>query len=106
MPKRSGIDAARGSALGVLRSLAGLLEAVLLRLLLARVAGEEAGLLERGPQLGVELDEGTGDAEAQRAGLAGDAATVERGVDVVGLGGLGEPQRLGERSSGASSIGK
>ena len=37
----------RDSALGVLRRLAGLLEAVLLGLLLAGVAGEEAGLLER-----------------------------------------------------------
>ena len=75
------------SALGVLRGLAGLLEAVLLALLLARVAREEAGLLELGAQLGVELDERPGDAEAQGAGLARDAAAVERGVDVVDLGG-------------------
>ena len=44
-----------GSALGVLGGLPGLLEAVLLRLLLALVAREEAGPLERGAQLGVEL---------------------------------------------------
>ena len=37
-------------------------------------------------QLGVELDEGPGDAEAQGAGLAGDAAAVDGGVDVVDLG--------------------
>ena len=41
------------------------------------VAGEEAGLLQRGPQLGVELDERPGDAEAQGAGLAADAAAVD-----------------------------
>ena len=44
----------RRSPLGVLRRLAGLLEAVLLALLLAGVAGEEAGPLEGGAQLGVE----------------------------------------------------
>ena len=48
VPNRSATGGrARRSALGVLRSLAGLLEAVLLALLLARVAGEEAGLLQR-----------------------------------------------------------
>ena len=45
-----------GSALRVLRSLAGLLEAVLLALLLASVASEQPGLLERRAQLGIELD--------------------------------------------------
>ena len=39
-------SAPRGSALGVLRRLAGLLQAVLLGFLLAGVPGEEAGLLE------------------------------------------------------------
>ena len=73
-------------SLGVLRRLAGLLEAVLLAFLLPRVAGEEAGLLEVGAQLGVELDERTGDAVAQGAGLARGPAAVERGVDVVDLG--------------------
>ena len=38
--------------------------------------------------------ERTGDAEAQRAGLAAHAAAVERGVDVVHVGGLREAQRL------------
>src|SRR5690606_24161921 len=86
----------RRSALRVLGRLAGLLEAVLLGLLLAGVAGEEAGLLEGGPQLGVELGEGPSDAEAQRTGLTGGAAAVDRGVDVVDAGRLGDPQRLGE----------
>ena len=49
-----------------------------------------------GPQLGIELDERPGDAHAQRAGLAGDAAAVDRGVDVVDLVGAREPQRLGD----------
>ena len=45
-------------ALGELRRLARLLEAVLLALLLARVAREESGLLERRAALGGDLDEG------------------------------------------------
>ena len=47
-------------ALGVLRGLAGLLQAVLLALLLAGVAGEQPGLLQGGAQLGVELDDRRG----------------------------------------------
>src|SRR5262245_55920750 len=71
--------------LGVLRRLAGLLEAVLLRLLLARVAREEAGLLDLRARLRVELGERTGDAEAQGAGLTRDAAAGARRGDVVDL---------------------
>ena len=44
--------------------------------------------------VGVERDERAGDAETDRAGLAAHAAAVERGVDVVDLFGLREPQRL------------
>ena len=62
VPNRSGT----GLPLGVLRSLAGLLQAVLLRLLLPRVAGEEARLLQRGAQLGVELAERRGRCRAGR----------------------------------------
>ena len=58
------------SALAVLRSLTGLLEAVLLPLRGARVTGQEAGLLEGRAVLGVDLDQGAGDREAQSAGLA------------------------------------
>src|SRR5262245_65414457 len=48
--------------------------AVLLALLLARVAREEAGLLQSGAQRGVVLLQRAGEAEADRAGLAGVAA--------------------------------
>src|SRR5688572_12302975 len=85
-----------GSALGELLRLAGLDEAVLLALLLPRVAGEEAGLLQDDPLLGVELSERAGDRHAQRAGLAGHAAAVDRRLDVVRLGNLGNAQRLGD----------
>src|SRR5688500_12451684 len=84
----------RGLALGVLRRLAGLLEAVLLGLLLPRVAGEESSSLEGDAQLGLELGEGAGDTHAQGACLAGDATAVDGAVDVVALTRLGDLQGL------------
>ena len=79
-------------ALGELRALAGLLEAVLLTLDGAGVTGEVAGLLEVFTVL-AGVEKGAGDAEAQRAGLAGDAAAIAVGEDVKALGGLGQAQR-------------
>ena len=76
VPKRRPNGACR-SALGVLGRLAGLLEPVLLALLDPRVTGEEAGLLEGRTVVGLDLDEGAGDGQAQRAGLTRDAATLE-----------------------------
>src|SRR6202012_1840927 len=73
-----------------------LLEAVLLRFLLAGVAGEETGALQRATQFGVDLAQAAGDAEAHGAGLARDPAAVDRGVDVIGLGGVRHPERLGD----------
>src|SRR5207253_4436156 len=92
VPKRSN----RPLPLRVLRSLPGLLQAVLLALLLTGVAREKAGPLERGPQVAVELDEAAGDAEPQRTGLPGHAATVDRGIHVVDVCEGREPQRLGD----------
>src|SRR6476661_3190854 len=71
--------------LRVLLSLAGLLETGLLALDDASVAAQVTGLLQGGAVvLGVDLVQRTGDAEAQGTGLAGDAATVDAGNDVVG----------------------
>src|SRR3954451_20441657 len=90
VPNRSVMSRPRcASALRVLRRLAGLLEAVLAPLLLAGVAREQACLLELRTRFVVEGDEGAGDAEAQCAGLPAHATAVERGVDVVDVGGLG-----------------
>src|SRR3954467_4197566 len=96
VPKRrpTGRVPLRRSALGVLRSLAGLLQAVLLPLLDPRVTGEEAGLLQRRPVLRVELDQRTGDRQAQRTGLTGGAAALEVGAHVEHLGLLHRDQRL------------
>src|SRR5690606_15071101 len=66
------------SALGVLRRLAGLLEAGLLALDDARVATEEPGLLEgRAVVLLVDLVQRAGHAEAHGPGLTGRAAAGE-----------------------------
>src|SRR5688572_24766161 len=67
-----------GSALAVLRRLASLLQSVLLALLRAGVAREEAGPLERGAvAVLVDLVQGAGDRQPQRAGLPRDAAAVD-----------------------------
>ena len=49
----------------------------------ARVAGQEAFILEGFLVLGVNLDESAGDAQAQSLALAGKAATVEIGLYVI-----------------------
>src|SRR4051794_3926182 len=82
VPNSLRANARRGLALGELRPLAGLLQAGLLALLGARVAGEEAAPLELAAQVGVGDDQGARDAVAQRAGLRGDAAAVHPGDDV------------------------
>src|SRR3984957_14953458 len=71
-----------GSALRVLRRLARLLQAVLLALDRARVAGQEAGLLQRGPVLRLHQDQRPGDSQTQGAGLARRPAAVEVGKDI------------------------
>src|SRR5262249_29236922 len=67
-------------ALRVLRALAGLVTPVLLALDLARIARDEAGLLERRAVLRVDLQERSGDAVAYRDGLGAHATTAH--VDV------------------------
>src|SRR5690606_22585012 len=81
-------------ALGVLRRLASLLEAVLLALGLARVAGQQTRLLQRRAPLGVLALQAPGDAAAQGAGLPGHAAAGDACDDVEAALGLGGPERL------------
>src|ERR1700684_2832756 len=80
--------------LRVLGSLARLLETVLLGLFLARVTGEETGLLQGRSNGLVDLEEGTRNAESERSGLTGHSAAFNGGVDVVGLLGVDEAKRL------------
>src|SRR5581483_2042746 len=65
-------------ALRELEAPAGLAAAVLLALDGAAVAGEEAFLLQRGPEIRFIVRERLGDAVAHRAGLAGEAAAGDR----------------------------
>src|SRR5688572_8791926 len=81
-------------ALRILRRAAGLVQADLLALDLARVARHEAGLAQRGLQRLVVLDQRAGEPEADRAGLAGDATALDRDVDVELLLELRELERL------------
>src|SRR5262245_5284983 len=82
------------SALGELLGFAGLDEAVLLALLLPRVAGEQAGLLQSRAVLGLGFGERAGQRHAHRARLATDATTGDRRVDVEALVGVEQAQRL------------
>ena len=66
-----------GLALGVLRRLAGELEAVLLALFDAGVAGEETVVAQRLPQVLVHDDEGARDAVRDGAGPGADAAAFD-----------------------------
>jgi hypothetical protein len=84
-----------GSTLGVLRSLTGLLQTVLLGLLLAVVTGQEACLLQRRTLLGVKLGEGSGNAQTERTGLARNAAAVHGDVDVELISGFEGSEWLG-----------
>src|SRR6478736_7217922 len=63
--------------LGELEALAGAGLAGLLALFLAGVTGEVTGLLESDAKLGIELQQGAGDAVGNRTGLAADAATSD-----------------------------
>src|SRR6516225_7615951 len=83
-PMSVGPCASRWLALGVLRSLAGLLEAVLLPLLHPGVPGEEAGLLQRRAVLRVDQRQRASQAEPQGARLTGDA-TADDARDHVEL---------------------
>src|SRR6185437_7686366 len=53
-----------------------------------------AVLLERQPQIAIELHERARDAESHGAGLSGDAATGDGGQDVELLARLGDDERL------------
>src|SRR3954447_5328197 len=83
----------RGSALRELRALAGLLQPGLLALHDARVARQEPGLLQVGPQVLIRVHQRPGDAVAQRASLTGNAAAVDPGADVKGSLGTAHAQR-------------
>src|SRR5690606_25951424 len=71
-----------------------LVQADLLALDFAGVAGHEAGLAQLRLQRVVILDQRTGDAPTDRTGLAGGAAAGNGDVDVELVGRLGQLERL------------
>src|SRR6266545_2312177 len=81
-------------SLAELEALARALLTVLLAFLDARIARQEARLLEPLPQLEVVFHERARDAEPQRAGLARDAAAGDRREHVELIGGFGHGQWL------------
>src|SRR5918995_5647427 len=85
--------ASGASALGELGRFACLVEAGLLALDLAGVAGQEALTLEHGAKLRIGLDERPGDPVADRARLTGRAAALHPPAQVVCGLGTGDLQR-------------
>src|SRR5688572_9138316 len=95
-----------GLALGVLRRLASSLEPVLLALLGARIARQQARVAQGPACVRMGAEEGTGDAVPDRAGLARKAAAGDQhrcGIAPFGLGDAeGQPQRGG--AAGAAEV--
>src|SRR5215213_5921564 len=83
-------------ALRELEAAAGLLLAVLLTLDDARIAGQEAFLLERAAKIRLVVGQRLGEAVTDCAGLAGETATVNVDGDVVLAFALGDLERLSE----------
>ncbi len=81
-------------ALGELRSATGLAETVLLALNTTGITREHPALFEDRPMLNVDLDKRTGDTKTQGIALAGGAATLELGNNVVLAFDLDRTERL------------
>ena len=82
-------------SLGELGSAAGCFESVFLTLFHSRVTGQEPGLLQdRTELLAVKLNQSSGQSVADSAGLAGNAAACNGGLNVKLAGSTGELQRL------------
>src|ERR1035437_593892 len=81
-------------SLGVLRGFAGSLEAVLLSLLHARVAGQKPGLTQgKAVALRIELKQSSSDAVADRPGLTGYAAALDLDLSIERALGPGDAER-------------
>src|SRR5438309_12082413 len=87
-------------ALRELEPLTGTLLAVLFALMLPGIAGEKASLLQRATELGVELDQSTGNTETNRTSLADDAAAIGEHQHVKPFLHLDNAQRVLHRDTG------
>ena len=89
------LQTSRGTlTFGELEPLARALLPVLLPLMLPRIAGQKAELLQLRPQFHIEFHQGSGDAQTDRARLTGDAAAGREDQQVELVGGLSGRQRL------------
>src|SRR5690348_642354 len=84
----------RGLAFRELGRATCLVQTDLLALDLTGVAGHETGLAQRRLQRLIIFDQRAGDAQTDRAGLTGDAATGDRYLDVELAGAFGQFERL------------
>ena len=82
----------RDLSLGELRRAAGSLQAVLLSFLHSGVAGQEAGGLQLSTVLGVDLQQGAGNAVTDGAGLTGHAAALDGADNINAVDGAGGVQ--------------
>src|SRR6188472_2262110 len=88
LEKDQGNPRSIGLTFGELEPFASALLAVLLALVLAGVAGQEAELLQPRPQFGVELHQSSRDAQTGGARLTGDSAAVGKDQQVELVGGF------------------
>src|SRR5689334_22892760 len=88
-----------GLTLGELVAFARARLAVLLALLHARIARQQAVALERGAQVGVRHEQGAGDAVPHGAGLAGGSTAGHIHPRIKLTGRLGDGERLGDNAT-------
>ena len=86
-------------AFGELEPLAGAFLSVLLALMLARIAGEKTGFLQLRPQLPIEFDQGTGNAQPDRVGLTGNTTAVGENQNIELVGHLSDEKSLADRDA-------
>jgi len=89
----------RQLAFGELEPLTSALLTVLLALVTARIASEEARLLEALAQLTVELDQGASDSKTDRIGLTRDSTTMGEDQNIELVGHLRDEQGLTHRDT-------
>ena len=86
-------------ALGELEALAGAFLSVLLALMLAGIARQEAGFLQLRPELPIELDQRAGQTQPDCIGLACYTAAMGENYYIELVGHLSDEKRLTDRDA-------
>ena len=97
-------DLAGNLAFGELEPLTRTLLPVFLPLVLPRVTGQKAELLQLRPQFRVKLHQSAGNAQTDRTRLAGDAASGREDQQIELVGGFGSRQSLAHHRSPALGL--